>query len=225
MQRDTKVAKNVSEYLNILKESGYMSLYRGQEEDWPLIPSIGRVNVVVIEGLLEVEQNILESLKLLGHPFFKGDITNESDWILHAQHYGLPSRLLDFTTNPLKALYFAVESNSESDGVVFTIDEYGDAEFPSLEIKSACFYRPTHINSRITAQESAFAVFPLEYSTLEMKPLDEYTQRSLTQKVIIPAESKEDIKKDLSILGINKMSIYPGIEGIVEKIKEECGLT
>ena len=41
------------------------------------------------------------------------------------QHYGAPTRLLDFTFNPLIALWFAVESDAAADGRVFAIDIYG----------------------------------------------------------------------------------------------------
>ncbi|MBL0587943.1 hypothetical protein JD496_19315 [Aeromonas caviae] len=43
-------------------------------------------------------------------------------------------------------------------------------------------------------------------------------------KITIPSSYKPSIKEELGILGVNKMSIYPGIDGVVEKIKEECGL-
>ncbi len=219
------VAATISDYLSVVRDRGFILTYRGQAEDWPLIPSIGRVDLTVSDGLLEIEEDILQKLKLYGYPIFKDDVQNYSDWILHAQHYGLPSRLLDFTTNPLKALYFAVEASPNADGIVWGVDEYGDAEFPSLDIVSAEFYRPTHINSRITAQESVFAVFPLHRNTLEMEPLKKYLHPNTPiVKIKIPAKCKPEIKSELSILGINKMTMYPGIEGVVEKVKEECGL-
>lgn len=38
------------------------------------------------------------------------------------QHYGVPTRMLDFTFNPLIALWFAVEDHDQTDGRVFAID-------------------------------------------------------------------------------------------------------
>ena len=39
------------------------------------------------------------------------------------QHYGIPTRLIDVTTNPLVALYFACQGNPDKDGVVFIFEE------------------------------------------------------------------------------------------------------
>lgn len=222
----TVTINNVSQYLDAVRERGYATYYRGQAADWPLIPSIGRLDLTVLEGLLEVEEDIIDNLKKYGYPFFSKSSSCYSDWILHAQHHGLPTRLLDFTTNPLKALYFSVEDQySSSDGVVWALDELGYHKFPELSLSEVEFYSPPHINQRITAQESAFAVFPIGRYTLELTPLEESTQnKRFFLKAVIPASSKKSIKEELGILGINKMSVYPGIEGVIEKIKEECGL-
>ncbi len=223
---EKKVANNISEYLSILRE-GYFDLFRGQAENWPLIPSLAREYIMAL-NCCEMEYFIIQNLQRFGHTEFKNQVNKYSDWILHAQHYGLPSRLLDFTTNPLKALYFAVESESKIDGVIYAICGYGDTDFPPLNLENISFYRPNHINSRITAQESVFAVFPLHSDGLaltgpEIKPLQEYEDET-ARKITIPYACKPEIKKELSVLGVNKMSIYPGVEGIVEKVKEECGL-
>ncbi len=38
------------------------------------------------------------------------------------QHYGVPTRLLDVTTNALVALYFTCASNFDKDGVVYVMN-------------------------------------------------------------------------------------------------------
>ncbi len=224
---DIVKVKNISEYLTVLREHGFCLHFRGQAQDWPLIPTIGRLNINLLDGLLEVENGVVELLQKYGYPYFNDNVNTYSDWILHAQHYGLPTRLLDFTSNPLKALYFAVEdSNSNHNGVVWALDEFGQHKFPSLELNKVEFYTPAHINNRIIAQESMFAVFPLKKDTEKIIPLEQNLEDyRFFQKILIPSEAKIKIKEELSTLGINKMSVYPGIEGIVEKIKEEWLLT
>lgn len=216
--------KNVSEFLDIVRNSGFPLCHRGQAQDWPLIPSIGRFETGM--GMLSFEESLIERLQQYGYPFFKDNISSYSDWILHAQHYGLPTRLLDFTTNPLKGLYFAVEDESNTDGIVWSLDEFGMPAFPSFDSNEIVFYTPTHINPRIIAQESVFVVFPLKKDDDEVIPLEQREKDfRFFLKIKIPAEHKKAIKEELSILGIHKMSIYPGIEGVIEKIKEEWGIT
>ena len=60
---------------------------------------------------------------------------------------------------------------------------------------------------------------------LEIIPLEKrHVDHRFFLKITIPSSYKPSIKEELGILGVNKMSIYPGIDGVVEKIKEECGL-
>lgn len=227
MRKSEYIAESVPEFLSVVHEFGYPNIYRGQAKDWPLLPSIARPQAFWVEEPKVLEAQIIEKLKQLGHPFFHGATREESDWILHAQHYGLPTRFLDFTTNPLKALFFASERTDEvSDGIVFSLDQWGESTYPNENSSKLEFYVPTHINNRITAQESSFAVFPLVYGERSVKPLSEesYGVR-LWPKIVIPARQKKSIRAELSVVGITRMSIFPGIEGVIEKIKEECGIS
>jgi hypothetical protein len=44
------------------------------------------------------------------------------DWLALMQHYGAPTRLLDWTRSPYVALYFAIQSDSKQDGALWAID-------------------------------------------------------------------------------------------------------
>ena len=49
------------------------------------------------------------------------DIKDGASWLFLMQHYGLPTRLLDWTDSPLIALYFAIKDKTtdDEDGVIY----------------------------------------------------------------------------------------------------------
>lgn len=108
--------ESVGDYINKINETinfqenkgrNEIMLFRGQKTDfWPVNPSIFRDNY------LSVEHDLLQQpLEKLPHEF-KHDM-DIFEMMAKCQHYGLCTRLLDLTTNPLVALYFACETFGE----------------------------------------------------------------------------------------------------------------
>jgi len=87
------------------KEAGTQTFYRGHaNKDWSLLPSIFRTpNGVEKEHLLFRDMVAHE-------PQSFSECKSALDYLVQMQHYGLPTRLLDMTMNPLVALYFACQS-------------------------------------------------------------------------------------------------------------------
>ena len=101
--------------LNQKMEGGIF--YRGQSNiNNKLMPSVLRGNMLCKEN--EIYTEIMTECS---HEFEDCKLHNEI--LSKMQHYGVPTRLLDVTTNPLVALYFACDSdrNKDKDGVVFVI--------------------------------------------------------------------------------------------------------
>lgn len=95
-----------------------LTFYRGQSNlDWDLSPRLFR------EGLLEQERALIEEIKRLFPSEFDG--LGYFDQLVKMQHYGIPTRLLDTTLNPLVALFFACSEYEESsqDGCVFALPQ------------------------------------------------------------------------------------------------------
>lgn len=123
---------NIAEYISEIKgirdklldeRSSDRLFFRGQcNVNWDIRPSIFRNSLISVE-----EEMIEKAISRVPDEFI--NCNTAFDELTKLQHYGLPTRLLDVTMNPLVALYFACCSKEkskeieESKGVVY----YGSA--------------------------------------------------------------------------------------------------
>ena len=95
-------------------------IYRGvRDATYPLVTSLGRMIHLKKGERRDVEQWMFDEFKRKSRPRIRQPPTTDWDWLALAQHYGLPTRLLDWTENPLIAAYFAVARPSNTHSAVF----------------------------------------------------------------------------------------------------------
>ncbi len=209
-------------------------IFRGQTEDWSLVPLVGRNTEKT--GYLDTERKILEEFKREALPHLPFVPRTLWQWLAVAQHNGLPTRLLDWTMNPLVALWFAVNKPPQHarPGVVWAhhvepstaISCTEETESPFC-IDRAQVYISEHVFPYLQAQSGVFTVLHRDKESGPFVPFEQIENADLRlTKIEIPAASFAHIRHPLFRLGINAASLFPGLQGIAKRIRyqnERCG--
>lgn len=207
-------------------------IFRGQakEAGWPLIPAVGRF----LEGsrIPWGEKEILAEFKREAVPYLTVLPSNDWQWLATAQHNRLPTRLLDWTRNPLAALWFAVcEPGFEGKpGIVWAfsyrpedvLSNTRDVESP-FSIDRPLVYFPDHVFPFVRAQLAVFTIHNRsEGDPGKFSPLEEMKDANFhLTKIQIPHECFPSIRYHLFRVGVDPASMFPGLKGLVDRIHYE----
>lgn len=105
-------------------------VFRGHSnhKEYSLLPGVFRWKKIsegrYVGEYSQMEHNILNDFISEACRFVRDVPDGElSTWLELAQHFGVPTRLLDFTENPLVALYFACVGSPQNDASVWIVNE------------------------------------------------------------------------------------------------------
>lgn len=222
-----------------LKKEGTFWFRGNADLTWRLIPSALRYPMT---SKRNKALNLLNDFKRFGElKLPKAPRANEEfKWVQLAQHYGLPTRLLDWTKNAAIALYFACEKEPEKDGAVFILnpidlnreafprqprifdpnqDETIIGQYLKLDgdrnpdgLKTIAVNPPWN-SERIMLQQGVFTLHGSRYFTL--------TDRQAPSLVYLRIENeyKNILLQELERVGVNEMSIFPEAEHMCRYLK------
>jgi FRG domain len=191
-------------------------VYRGVNSiRYPLMPKVGRITPPKSISSAEAnEKEILRLFKERALRFVDYLPNSDWDWLALGQQYGLPTRLLDWTENPLVACFFAVGEPSEEDSALYAYqnESYIDVEkyTDPFRYNKVGKFIPKHLTPRITTQGGLFTIHPKPQEPFESKAMD---------KIIIPNTLRVTLKKTLNKYGVDQFSLFPGLDGLAAHIE------
>lgn len=228
-----------------LKKLGALRLwYRGHmDTKCELVPSVHRKFTRVGEAII-VNEFISRAPSL--HNGRLPD--NRGEWISLMRHYGAPTRLLDWTSSPLIACYFAVEDAEEDlpkaddqGAVIWCLDAERlnkgrlnkDGRIPPLHnlIVSEKYINPAFNSAE--PSEGVVAINP-SHNDLRMslqqakftihgcpKPIEQYEDANeYLVRFFIPPIHKSKLKKQLRTIGICRSSLFPDLGNLAIELSE-----
>lgn len=187
-------------------------------------------------------------------PFLKSKIASEGENYHLMQHYGMPTRLLDWTEGSLIALFFSIRTFKHSSiPCVWMLNPWRLNKF----VKSYNIFYTDY--SMSMNKEEKEAVIPYFYdrakTTLPVYPIavlpPHIVNRIVAQRSVFTLHGKkgginkllqkdkkhqvfqirldpkhiDKLKEQIVSLGISETSLFPGLEGLAKEIKWEYGIS
>jgi FRG domain len=243
--RETKIISSVADLLAAMRSNPAEEIvwYRGHRiASWTLLPSIARPPRSV-----DAELTVLKRFKQNAYPFLRSPPFTEWEWLFFLQHYGAPTRLLDWTDSPLIGLYFAVENGEDDacDGCVWALRPTRLNRIarliPSHPLDVPLFgqdkeldnYLPSHVllTPGMESNTPAAGIAPRQFERMvaqmgsftiihkDQTPLENLDGDHL-ERYLIPAASKAAIRVELQHLRVTRLTVFPELTNVALQAQE-----
>jgi len=227
--------------------------FRGHaRQEWLLQPQVLRkefaeraraLNPNALDPVFSFEASLFNQVRRRGHHLLPASNTLTDAYFL-AQHHGLPTRLLDWSTNPLVGLFFAVSEHADHNGSVIVMrarhEISGQEERDIIYQEDAAVemilrplidrdcspqpmsgiplrIMPDLQSGRMLQQDSRFTLHQPG-----CQELDSVTSKGFIQKLEVPSDAKCKIREELRVLGVHWGTLFSDLPNLVKQIRHEA---
>jgi hypothetical protein len=231
---DVKTWEDFRRFARSLKP--YRYIFRGQPNNrWRLRTSFHRSGRASLMRF--VAQDIPTLHRQLGgmmthHLDLRDPLHNAAFYSL-IQHHGYPTPLLDWTYSPFIGAFFAYRGirpgRAEPDEWlrIFVFDKL----HWSQDFKTVAFVTPPKLNftvleplalnnPRVVPQQSVSSVTNIDDIETYLIRREADRQKNYLLAVDLPAMERDNVMHELNLMGITAGSLFPGLEGACEQIRE-----
>ena len=208
-------------------------MFRGQESSsWRLrtfFHRSGRASLFKFVNQ-DIPQLHAHLSSLTEHHFnLKDDLENAAFYSL-VQHHGYPTPLLDWTRSPFIATYFAFRKK-RADGEfarVFVLDQREWQKYnPPVPLVSPAlphfsFLNPLAINNpRMVPQQALSTIANVDDIEEYIAFSEQLCKKTYLDVIDLPVSDRPQIIQELSLMGITAGSMFPGLDGACEQLREK----
>jgi FRG domain/SET domain len=254
----TEVARTLGEFTGIVTELTRRDLelwFRGQSSaEWGLLPKLYRDDSPIAGDGVDAadtrsdDDENREAFIRQAANLSDIRVSDKWDWYFVMQHYGMRTRLLDWTDGALLGLYFALrESKGYDDAAVWVLDPFqlnkkvvGKAEvIPTGDPGTAKDDKRRYerwLGDRFARgrwPRKPVAIYPghimrrigaqrscFTIHGLDRRPLELIARRSgiFVRKIVIPSWNVTSMRRTLETCGIDETTVFPDLEGLSRQV-------
>lgn len=221
-------------------------LFRGQPKaEWALVPFLHRIirtNDPV--RAIQIEQSLDREFRAEGPLSVQDPVTAVAlnspsilERLAFMRHFGVPTRILDWTSSPYVAAYFAAAEEPAADGAVFvvhpaTANEAAGLLLPNVDSAiderfsnpdspdEVTFFSPDIRALRTSIQQGHFSLNTRPLANHDRPLLKVLLPKEASRvgthchKWILPSAQKDSFLNSLRLMNITPQALFPGPDGL-----------
>jgi len=192
-------------------------LFRGQAMRHNLVPRVARPDKSIDTTVKERE--MLTQMRRLGAALLPTPEPDDWDLLVLAQHFGMSTRLLDWTSNPLAGLWFACSDSGGGDTYVYALKADAllatDLSKGPFDRAKTRVFQPRLNNPRIVAQHGWFTAHRFSKKSRRWVPLDNNPEaKDHLTEITVPQSARTEMLTALDRHGISSRTLFPDLQGL-----------